>query len=97
LNLQKIIDLRTDTPDYTSDYYIVLYSGQSATDVNMDGNADWRSFTNEIHVYNLLGEKIKVYQLDTNVYLITVSLDGETLIGVTFDKELNPTIIRALL
>ncbi|HAC15649.1 MAG TPA: hypothetical protein DCE78_06865 [Bacteroidetes bacterium] len=85
------------SPDYTSDYYIVLYSGQSATDVNMDGNADWRSFTNEIHVYNLLGEKIKVYQLDTNVYLITVSLDGETLIGVTFDKELNPTIIRALL
>lgn len=80
-------------------HYFVLYSGKSNEDVSeelmeVDG-ADWRSFTNIVKVYSWDGREVAEIQLSEEVLFISVNYNETVLYGVTFNKNIEATIIKA--
>jgi hypothetical protein len=85
------------SPDSGKNNYFVLYSGKQSSDVSQSEGAEWRAFTNRVHVYSRQGNKVKELMLDREVFNIAVNLDESMLYGIHFDSEMNPTIIKATL
>lgn len=83
------------SPDSGKNNYFVLYSGKKSADVTQSEGAEWRAFTNRVHVYSWQGTKVKELKLDREVFNFAVNLDESMLFGILFDNEMNPTIIKA--
>lgn len=84
------------SPDAGLNNIYVLYSGKQSTGEVANNDADWRTFTNQVNVYNWEGAKLGQILLDKEVFNIAVSTDESSIFGIHFDKEMNPTVIKAM-
>jgi|AntRauTorckE6833_2_1112554.scaffolds.fasta_scaffold00169_25 hypothetical protein len=76
-------------------HYFVLYSGKTSEDVEMTEGAEWRAFTNRVKVFDFNGNEIQEIILDEDLFIITVNYDESMIYGITIDRELNPSILKA--
>lgn len=83
------------SPAAGKSHYFVLYSGKTAEDVEMTEGAEWRAFTNRIKVFDFNGNEIKEIKLDKDLFVITVDYNENMIYGITVDRELNPSILKA--
>lgn len=84
------------SPDAGINNIYVLYSVKQSTGEVANNDADWRAFTNQVHVYNWEGAKLGQILLGKEVFNIAVSADEKFIFGIHFDKEMNPTVIKAM-